>query len=148
MPLLGVQLAASSGAWDHVRHEDKNQRSYSIVGGINGLQYIMPANGYIYHIGAWMRRSHTNNNRNTPHVWFAIYEVSDEGEPGRLLGYTGRLSVGNNGGQVSGNIIWTNPILNIPASGSVRVSAGQRIGIAFKLERENAEFARLGPDVA
>ena len=147
MGIIGYRLSSGSGGWESVERNVKNVRAYSLSGAPNGIQYVTTAPLYITHVGAWMRRDDSGNGKR-PRVWFAIYEGGDTGSgPGRLLGYTGRVDVGNNGQEVSAPIQWVNPILGGPA-GSVRLPAQQRIFIAFKLENEMAEFATIGPSAS
>lgn len=142
MGTIGVRLSNGSGGWESVERNNKNVRAYSLSGAPNGVTYVTTAPLYITHVGAWMRRDDSGDGKR-PRVWFAIYDGSDD-EPGRLLGYTSRVDVGNNGQEVSAAIQWVNPILGAPA-GAVRLPANQRIFIAFKLENERAEIASIGP---
>jgi hypothetical protein len=98
--VIGSQISATS-AYHVVATSLDNQFGLALV------TYVAPANGHVTRIGCFARQQAPATTR---YVWLAIYDLDTNGEPLNLLGYTDRLALGGTAIDLSGAIIWSDPI--------------------------------------
>lgn len=124
---IGTKLTANTGSWHAIARDE--QRA------IVDAAWTMPGPGWITRLGVWGRRSGGD-----PKAHLAVWDVNAAGEPGPLMGRTGRIPVSNNGASAEGPIVWTHPALGGAAT-AIRVEAGQVVRPGFRLDDGGVEFA-------
>lgn len=139
MGTLGNKVSAGTGRWLQINCADggsDNQRA------IRTANFVVTAPQYITRLGVWARRQPASG---SPQIWLGIYEDTGAG-PGILLGSTARLSVPNNGNDVSGSINWVHPSVR-GSRKAVLLESGKSYYLGIKVEKVDIEVASWSTQV-